>query len=454
MSNRTLSRREALKAGAYGLASLSLVGSLVGRSDAAAVDPVIVIGAGMAGLTAAQRLRQAGIPVIVLEARNRVGGRAFTDRSIGIAADLGATWLHGHLNNPLIPLANAAKAKRVLAYPADEKLYDLGGAAIGDVSVSSLRYEGLFGELGVLANPSGPDKSLKQAILGVDAGALLDPSFNQRLAARLELRHGASIDQLSARHWNARQSMEGTDVMLPNGMDAVMKYLSSRLTIKYGAVVDRIFDDGPRVSVSTSKGTFFGRAVIVTLPLGILKSNLVHLTPTLRSDMRDAVQELGFGTVDKVTMRFPKAFWPTSTTYIAAMNDSRGMFPVFYNHRKFTSSNALTTFVSSGEATTVEPMTNIQIAEEAMEALRRIFGTRAVNPSKVAVSRWAADPFARGSHTFIKPHGDPSAIDVLAQPTGRVLFAGEHTHSAHFGTLHGAHLSGLRAAEDMIAGIV
>ncbi len=453
-------RRQFLKYGLLASASLALASSCHSESQseesatpttttqAESPSQVIVIGAGIAGLAAAQQLKADGFEAIVLEARDRVGGRIWTDRSLGVPIDMGASWIHGPEDNPITPLAAKARARTFVTQDANEAVYDVSGRLIPKsvVSQSEEHYNALLKQIAELTDAEDQDISIAEAIRRIDAAELQDLLIQYQLAAYMEFETGGPIEKLSARSWADDRSFAGEDVLFPNGYDAVINLLAKGLTIKLGQVVTQIAPTNAGVTVTTNQGSFTGQCAVVTLPLGVLKQKRVTFNPGLPAPMMAAIDRIEMGTVNKVALRFPKAFWETEVQFFGFTSQTKGKYPYFLNAHTFTAANALVTFGLGNYGLAMESQSNQQIEADVLETLKTMFG-KVEQPEAVLVSRWTADPFTGGSYSYPGVGATPEDFAALAEPIAdRLFFAGEHTIHQYRASVHGAYLTGIREA--------
>ncbi|OYT73853.1 MAG: amine oxidase [Chloracidobacterium sp. CP2_5A] len=439
-----LSRRRFLRFLTASAAFLASVRATPGRSVAGSV---IVVGAGLA---AARALADAGAEVTVLEARDDVGGRIRTDRSLGFPFDLGAAWIHGPNGNPITDLAAQAKARTFLTDDESVVIYDRDGQPIpGKVVVErERRYRALLKKLEADAPRQAGDESLAAALKRLDPAALEDPLLRYFLSAYAEFDSGGALERLSAREWQSDEKYPGKDALMIDGYDAVTNLLAKGLNIKTQTVVKAIACDEECVSVAAADGhAYEADAAIVTLPLGVLKKNAVAFAPALPARKREAIARVDMGIVNKACLVFSEPFWDVETHYFGYQSAVMGKYCYFLNARAFCDANALVTFAFDSYGRAFERQTDAEIEGEVMETLRVMFGKDIPTPQKMLVTRWGADVFAYGAYSFASVGVTRQDFAALAAPVGeRLLFAGEHTSAAYRGTAHGAYLSGLREA--------
>ncbi|WP_008309935.1 flavin monoamine oxidase family protein [Leptolyngbya sp. PCC 6406] len=416
---------------------------------------VIVVGAGIAGLGAARQLQDAGVEVLVLEGRDRIGGRIWTDRSLGVPMDMGASWLHGPAgNNPITALANAAGAPRFVTNDDSVIVYNTDGQPISDSALiaSERQYEQLLTRIADYSDQQEWDLSLRAALERVAPTALADPLLRYHLTTFLEFDAGGPLDQLSAWYWNQDQAFPGADVLFPDGYDAVVEHLAQDLPLYLQQGVEAIAYDQNGVTITTQQGEFTAKAAVITLPLGVLQAGTVAFEPSLPPRLRGAVDRLKMGMVNKVALTFPTVFWDETLQYFGYTDPEIGRYSYFLNARTFSPAPALITFGLGNYGLTMERQRDGEIVADIQRTLTRIFGSTVPEPDQVLVSRWTADPWARGAYSYAAVGSTPADFDRLGGSVADVLFfAGEHTIAAYRGTVHGAYLSGLRAATNLLA---
>lgn len=421
--------------------------ALATRGSRAAPRKVIVVGAGMAGLAAGQALAGAGLDVTVIEARQRVGGRIATDRSLGSVVERGANWIHGVRGNPLTELAERS-GTRLHRDDGDMRVFDADGKRVGDAALerAEAALETLLGRVDEL---DAEGLSLAAAVSRIDPGALAEPLSRWMLASAVELEFGAPIDALSAAEFDEDDGFPGRDANLVEGYDRLLEPLSAKLAIRLGEPARTITLDSDGVSVETALGVHQCEAAVVALPLGVLKAGSVALPP-LPGPVRRAIERLEAGSVSTVALAFDRAFWGR-TAYVGNVDPIPGRFPFFVSRMPVTGAPVLVGYTAGAHAAETAAWPDDRLAAEAVSVLRRIFGNKVPEPRGTLVTRWAADPHTLGA--YASPGVGASRADFEAFSTvleGRVVFAGEHTSADYRGTVHGAFLSGLRAAETLL----
>ncbi|HEX3724639.1 MAG TPA: FAD-dependent oxidoreductase [Pirellulales bacterium] len=423
---------------------------------------VLVIGAGAAGLATARALVDRGRDVLVIEARDRIGGRIWTDSSWSDApVDLGASWIHGHRDNPITTLAERYQVRTAVTDFDSIAAYDTQGHALGLSNVvralkatADLK-KGLGKLAGDFSKTDAAPISLETALARWQESAQVPAEERrlERMVARseIEVECAADLDELRFPGWDASQDFGGEQRMFPGGYLGIIKGLAQGLDIRLRTLVNSIDYATDPIQVATSTGRLKARRVVVTVPLGVLKRGAIRFTPELPEAKQSAISRLGMGLLEKVALRFPKPFWP-ARHLLAFITDQAEQWSDIFNLQPMCGQPILMAFKSGRAARADGRRTDAELVALLMRQLRSAFGDRAVEPLAWHVTRWGNDPLAGGSYSFVGLGTLLGDFDLLAAPIqDKLFFAGEATHNKHSATVHGAYLSGVREAQRILA---
>jgi len=438
---------------------------------------VVVVGAGLAGLTVANAMKNAGKQVVVVEGRDRVGGRMETRLVGGIPFDLGAAWIHGPIGNPVSDFASQVG---VTTTPLDLETEAGAGRFTGYDpligSLSAVDTQAAFGaaadflfELPALRAQLGAGASVDAGIIahlnneGFTGDTRRVVDFLIR-SALVEQTYAGSASDLSLDWYFEDLAFGGGDVVPDGGMTQLAEAMAEQVDVRLNETVTDIAYDGSGVVVTTSAGTHTGSHAVVTIPLGVLQSGAPTFTPALPTTKTDAIAALGMGSLEKIVLRYPNAFWrtalPVARHYFYLSSNfpsfpSSLEYPFFLDWTSIAGSPALVCAVSADFAASLSlspGMSDAQIMTRIGAIQDEIFGVATTEaPTHFEMSRWETDPFSLGAYSYIPVGSSPADMDTLGDPVGgRVLFAGEATNSNYYGTLHGAMLSGIREGKRLL----
>lgn len=403
---------------------------------------VIVVGAGAAGLAAARRLMAAGLAVQVLEARDRLGGRAVTvPTALGIAVDTGCEWLHSAERNPWVGIA------RELGFAIDETLPDWGQRVAW--------HKGEAAQNDWLAAREAFDERCEQAAAGeADPPelALLEPGgrWNGLLRAISTWANGTELERVSVKD-HARYANSHLNWRVLEGYGTLISAYGATVPVRLGTAVERIDHGGRSIVVGTASGEIAARAAIVTVSTNLLAAEAIRFLPAL-PDKLAAAAGLPLGIADKLFLAIegPVDALPRDRHLIGHTDrTATGGYRIRPHGWPMIEG-----YFGGMLATELEREGPERMAAFAIDELVGLFGgdmRRRLRP--LANSAWVLDPLANGSYSCALPgHADDRAI--LAQPVDdRLFFAGEACSIEFFGTAHGAYLSGVAAAEQVLAAL-
>lgn len=410
---------------------------------------IIVIGAGISGLAAAKQLKAEGFNVIVLEAQDKVGGRLRTDRSLGVAFDEGASWIHGINANPITMLAAQAGMDTFETVDESRVSYDIGGVLRSAATYDNTETE-LYSILNTMMNSGNANQSFETVFNNLYPSKANDRLWQFFLSTYVTFDTG-DLNQLSSLFYNEGEEFSGVEKIATNGYDTIPNYLANGLNVQLNQRVTKIDYTDAKIKITHNGNISEADYVIVTVPLGVLKANKIQFTPALPNDKQLAIDKIGMNCVNKFLLTWNTAFWD-DVQYISYTPVSKDKFNYFVNVKKFNPSvNALMTFAYADYARQTETMTDTQIIGEVMSHLKDIYGTSIPNPTNLVRTKWQTNENAFGAYSYTAVSTEMKHFeDLAATINNKLFFAGEHTEVDYFSTAHGAYLSGLREANKII----
>lgn len=451
-----MQRRKFIKDSLTGLPAIVLTESLLASAckKEAIVTPngktVIVIGAGISGLAAAKKLKENGFNVVVLESQNKIGRRLRTDRTLGLAFDEGASWIHGITGNPITALAQQAGMNTALTDDDSFLSYDVGGAVRSDAVFSQAEDE-LYTILKTMIKSGKVTQSFETVFKSLYPAKANDRLWKFFLSTYVTFDTG-DLNNLSSMLYNEGEEFGGEERISTNGYDTIPNYLATGLTIQLNQRVTKIEYADTNVKVEHNATISEADYVLVTVPLGVLKNNSIQFTPALPIAKQNAIQKVGMNCVNKFLLTWNTAFWD-DVHYISYTPEIRDKFNYFLNVRKFhPTANALMTFAYADYARQTETMTDAQIINEIMGHLKDIYGTGIPAPTVMVRTKWQTNENSFSAYSYTAVGTEMRHFDDLAEEINdKLFFAGEHTETDYFSTAHGAYLSGIREADKLIA---
>jgi len=424
--------------------------------------PILVVGAGLSGLAAAAQLVTRGFTnVRVIEARDRIGGRIHTDRSTGHAFDLGAAWVQYSTDptNPLLGILNQLGVEPPVTNWDSLQVYDEQTGAVSSTTLTSGENK-IEDDLDTVG-----DTIARLANEDVSLGSVLQPLLDQGFTTAAQLRllnflvayyivndYAAEIADIGAYDMasNAPGPSEDEVDQLVGGFDVLTESLAQGLNIQLSEPVQSISYDQDSVRVVTSLATYDVAAVIVTLPVGVLRSGAVVFDPPLPDAKQQAIMDIGFGTFEKAILIYDQAFWPTATTSFGYASATENACPFWLNAQATSGVPALVAMFTGNGALYASSLSDADLQALVTGQVATMFGATSPAPTAMIRTNWTTDPYSLGAYTYPAIAPVATAIAALAAPVGgRLFFAGEATDPDWYSYTQGAYLSGIRAANEL-----
>ena len=410
------------------------------RRVASSDTEVVIVGGGAAGIAAARRLHDAHVHCLLVEARSRLGGRAWTV-SLGptTAVDLGCGWLHSADRNPWREIAEAQgrtidttpppwmRRSPPIGFPVSEQ----------DSFLDALRT--FYRRVDAIA----------EGATDVPAASFLEPHgrWNNLITAIGTYVSGAEIDRVSARDFS-RYDDSGVNFRVVEGYGTVIAAHAAGVPVVLGCPVRRIDRSGPRLRVETANGAIAADAAIVAVPSGVLAEERLAFTPTLPATM-EAAAGLPLGLADKLFLSLSDADEFDKDSRLFGRTDRSGTGT--YHFRPFGRPQ-IEAYFGGSLAAELEAGGEAAFFDFAVAELTGLLGSdfaRRVKP--LHIHPWGVDPFSRGSYSYALPGKADCRGELAAPADERLLFAGEACSRHDFSTAHGAYLTGIAAADAFLA---
>ena len=413
-----------------GLGGLAVTGA---RAPLSSEPDVVVIGAGSAGIAAALTARAAGLSVVVLEAMDRIGGRAFTDTAtFGAPFDVGCAWLHKADDNPWTGYARAE------GFTLRAHEYDLERVWLGPEPTPAHRVNEAEAAMGEAIAAAPADVAASTV---VDLSDPVNEAAGDYLGA---LDMAVDLDELSTFDYANADDL-APNFLCAEGFGSIVARRGRGLPVRLNTPVRHVRWNGPGATVETDAGSIRTRAVIVTASTGVLASGALRFTPDLPLATREAVADIPMGMLAKIPLQIRDQRFglePFTDVLLAR----RGRRDLYFLSFPFAT-DLMVGFVGGDLAWELSAAGEAAAIDFATRGLVEMFGSNAASAVvKGGLTPWASNPWTRGAYAAASP-GRYSAREALGRPVGdRIFFAGEALAGGLIQTCGGAFRSGEAAA--------
>jgi monoamine oxidase len=395
---------------------------------------VVVVGAGAAGVAAARRLQAERLSVLLVEARNRIGGRAWTVRHDGWPLDLGCGWLHSADENEWVTVAGEVG----FAIDPTPPPWSRRASQLNFSAAAQNEFAAAWDRFDARIAVAAKDKADRPARDCLEPGG----RWNALLDALSTYINGIELEGLSV-HDFVHYRNTGVNWRVEQGYGALIEACAQNLDVVRDCPATLIDHAGKRVRVETPLGPIAARAAIIAVPASVIACEALRFAPALPGKV-EAAAALPLGLADKVFLRVDRPDdLPVQTRLFGAIDRTA---TGSYHLRPFGS--ALIEGYFGGKLARELEQREGAFARFAIDQLAAHFGgdfRKRVTP--IAASAWGRDPFARGSYSYARI-GRSGARAALAAPVDeRLFFAGEACSLDSYSTAHGAYRTGVTAAE-------
>jgi monoamine oxidase len=425
---------------------------------------VIVVGSGLAGMGAGRELKLRGVSAVVLEARDRIGGRCYCDNSFPAPYDYGGQFfqqvvpnIFGGTNNPLYDMYIAqggpdvpcvlvpSFAENGMLLPESDQapFHDMATAVGAELAVA-----------GIAAQLGGPDMSVADATadLAAEPWYTLTTAF-MGLAFNVPVSQLSVLDAWNDLEYAINPSGAPSDKVNPTGMGNFAAQFADGLDIRLSTRVTEIDMTGAdTMTVVTDQGPLTAKTVIVTVPVSLLAAGEVKFTPELPTEYSQAFADLPFGVVDKVGVAFSSDIFgevPANTIITSHQDQDTAHFGM--GLAKLAGKPMMNVFAANDLARSLEADGDLAFEAFVKEFVTATLGADAATAiDRTHITAWGKDPFTLGSYSAAKV-GKEGARATLAEPIdNRLYFAGEAISTTSHSSLHGAYLTGKSAATAIV----
>jgi monoamine oxidase len=398
---------------------------------------VVIVGAGMAGITAYKELNKSNNNILIIEARNRLGGRAYTDSSIlGSNFDYGCSWIHASDVNPLFDMVKNEKLNLV----PDDKGEDI---FIKGIKQSPQEYE-TFCEYYKNINESIMTNSND---IAVSEFLRRDPNPLEYLAANcIGISSGLDLEQVSTEAYR-QETNTGKHHFVKEGLGSFVNLFAKNIPINFNTEVYEINWENNVINIRTNNGDIRAKKIIITTSIGVLKNHKIRFVPELPIIKQEALASFSMALLNKIAIKFkPETFASFSENHCAlGLNNNHHPFLSVFN---MFNNGLVVNFVSGSNAHLLEQEGEKASIDYALSNLKEIFGSDIAKNYITGLSTsWGKDQYSFGSYSAPLPGLNKMRKELSSPIEERIFFAGEAYNDLWCTQLSGAYLSGKEVIE-------
>lgn len=452
-----MQRNTFLKLSALGLGGLFLPARLLHQKN----KKVIIVGAGMAGASAAYHLALAGFEVEVVEARNRIGGRVHSLARWNTHLEMGAHWIHRASPGAkyIYQLANSLEVKSRPTNLYNLQVYAADGAGIPLRKVARFyerEFEKQLMEIIKTISESDQDISLQELVRRGFAGKYLSEEKRDILnfiTQGFENSLNTPLENASAKYHLSESILrtEENNYLITEGYDKLVQHLLQDIQVHLNSPVISLKEKPDRVQVMTSTTSYEADFVIITVPSSLLRQNKIDFQSPLPEWKRKAFTKIQTGLFNKVYLKFAEKFWDDDRELLFFQSELKNAFGLVLNYHHYTQHPIWVAMPVSDAARWIESQPMEAIKSRWVQLLHKSFPNKNITIEEIVSSRWGTDSYALGAYSYAPVGCTKLDFEQLAKPVGKIHFAGEATVAEANATVHGAYLSGLREAQRIIA---
>ncbi|OTG91970.1 flavin monoamine oxidase family protein [Acinetobacter sp. ANC 3813] len=424
--------------------------------------PIYIIGAGIAGISCAKQLQDAGKKVIILESRDRIGGRIESKQINNDFFDLGASWIHGIKGNPIWALSQQLHIETQIFNYNKPQYFHATGQLFNESEVHV--FESYIRKIQSALFKTAHESALVAVQDIINSLDYQNDEFAAQDLKTLLLTffqyvandpYATDLEQLSSQYQNYEGYFEGDEVIFPKGYAQIIHHLAQDLQIQRNIHVQKIsIKSGYAEIQAQNNQTFQASKIVIAVPLGVLKKQHIQFNPPLPDAYCHAIKNMGFGSFNKVFFQLdiPLPFCPPSldNEFSTLYWNNNKLFNLLDLTQIYQKPTYLMLFGGS-VSDFIDHADDDAVWDKIGQSLQETFQTFIEKPKNLLITRWGADSNSYGSFSFPALKQSEQLTKVFEGNIDQMLFfSGEHCSLKYAGTVHGAYLSGCETARQLL----